>query len=66
MATQQNTSRHLIEARRLLDELDGEADEPQVKATTAIAHSILVLAEQVAASRLILAAEATDGLTARN
>jgi hypothetical protein len=66
MATQQNTSRHLTEARRLLDELAGEADEPQVKAATAIAHSILVLAEQVAASRLILAAEATEDMAAQN
>jgi hypothetical protein len=63
MATQHSTSRHVSEARRLLEELSGEAPEPQVKATVAVAHSILALAEQVAASRLILAADAAQGMT---
>ena len=61
MATQQTTSRQLAGARRLLDEL-GDANEPQTQAAAAIAHSILVLAEQVAASRLILAADAAESM----
>jgi hypothetical protein len=61
--TQHSTSQHLDNARRLLDELsaDGTADA-QTRATEAVAHSILVLAEQVAAARLILAADAAEGM----
>jgi hypothetical protein len=59
METQGQKSRHLAEARRLLDELQGEAGaDPQAKATAAAAHAILVLAEQVAVARVVMATEA--------
>jgi hypothetical protein len=66
---QHNTSKHLATARRLLDEL---ADDPsaqsdaQAKATAAVAHSILVLAEQVAVARVVLATDAVESLTTAN
>ena len=61
MATQAQPTQHLVVARQLLDEVmeDGGAD-PQVKATAAAAHATLVLAEQVAAVRLVMAAEASQ------
>jgi hypothetical protein len=61
MATQAQATQHLMLARQLLDEAmdDGGAD-PQVKATAAAAHATLVLAEQVAAVRLVMAAEASQ------
>ena len=61
METQRATSPHLTAARRLLDEV-GEATDPQVKASAATAHAILVLAEQVAGARLVLAADAANGM----
>ena len=69
MATKAETSsKHLAAARGLLDELEqsGGGDE-QTKATSAVAHSILVLAEQVAVARVLMAsdalAERTNGET---
>ena len=63
MTTQaQSSSQHLAAARDLLDELkpviDGPAGDHQTKATAAVAHSILVLAEQVAVARVLMAADA--------
>jgi hypothetical protein len=59
MATQAQPSPHLATARKLLDEVTASAaDDPQVKATAAAAHATLVLAEQVAAVRLVIAAQA--------
>jgi hypothetical protein len=69
MAAQQQSSHHLAEARRLLEELDSEPD-PQVKATLAAAHATLVLAEQVAVARVVMATDAAEQMrlqpTARN
>jgi hypothetical protein len=67
MATQaQSSSQHLAAARELLDDLEpliqGPAGDPQTKATAAAAHSILVLAEQVAVARVLMAADAASGL----
>jgi hypothetical protein len=59
MATQAQTSKHLTAARQLLDEL-GAPDDPHVKASAAAAHATLVLAEQIAAVRLVLAASAAE------
>jgi hypothetical protein len=70
MPTQTQTSQHLAAARGLLDELkpeiEGSGGDAQAKATAAMAHSVLVLAEQVAAARLVMAAAAVqngDGQT---
>jgi hypothetical protein len=60
MEAQRVTSPHLTAARRLLDDIS-EATDPQVKASAANAHAALVLAEQVAAVRLVLAADAMNG-----
>ena len=61
MAVQgQSGSKHLAAARSLLDELDGETDA-QAKASAAIAHSVLVLAEQVAVARVVMATDAVNG-----
>jgi hypothetical protein len=54
-------SQHLAEARRLLDELEGETD-PQAMASAATAHAILVLAEQVAVARIVIAPESAPQL----
>ena len=61
-ATQHRTSQHLDNARRLLDELSTDATtDAQTRATEAVAHSLLVLAEQVAGrARSILAADAAQ------
>jgi hypothetical protein len=60
MATQaQAGSQHLGAARELLDEIAGEQD-PQTKATAAAAHAILVLAEQVAVVRVLMASDAAQ------
>ena len=57
MAAQaQSSSKHLGAARELLQELEGETD-PQVKATAAVAHATLVLAEQVAVARVVMATD---------
>jgi hypothetical protein len=59
MATQHQPSPHLATARELLEAIPDAAD-PQVKATAAAAHATLVLAEQVAAVRLVMAAGAAE------
>jgi hypothetical protein len=63
MRPQGQTSSHLAEARRLLDELEAEPSgiDQRTRATAATAHAILVLAEQVAAARVVMA---TDAVTA--
>jgi hypothetical protein len=61
MATQGQMSPHLAAARQLLDDIPaGNGADPQVKAAAAAAHATLVLAEQVAAVRLVLAADAAQ------
>jgi len=62
MAAQPQPTQHLAAARQLLDDVPADAD-PQVKATAANAHATLVLAEQVAAVRLVMAAEAAGNGT---
>lgn len=58
MATKaESSSKHLTAARSLLAEIEGEAD-PQVKASAAVAHATLVLAEQVAVARVVMATDA--------
>ena len=59
MATQAQPSPHLATARKLLDDVTANGDA-QVKATAAAAHATLVLAEQVAAVRLVIAAQAAE------
>ena len=58
----ETSSQHLAAARELLDDLrpitDGGAGEPQTKATAAVAHAVLVLAEQVAVARVLMAGNA--------
>jgi hypothetical protein len=66
MTTQaQSSSQHLGAARELLDELHAQAGtaDAQTKATAAVAHSILVLAEQVAVARVLMAADAAPRMT---
>jgi hypothetical protein len=59
MATQAQPSTHLTTARTLLDDAVATgAEDPQLKATAAVAHATLVLAEQIAAVRLVIAAAA--------
>jgi len=61
MATQAQPSAHLATARTLLDDVTAvSANDPQLKATAAVAHATLVLAEQVAAVRLVIAAQAAE------
>ena len=65
MATQaQSSSQHLAAARGLLDELktvtEGDGGDAQVKATAAVAHAVLVLAEQVAVARVLMASDAAS------
>ena len=58
MATKaESSSKHLTAARALLEQIEGESD-PQVKATAAAAHATLVLAEQVAVARVVMATDA--------
>lgn len=56
------TSQHLAAAHELLDGLQASNQatdaNPQTKAVTATAHAILVLAEQVAAVRVLMVEEA--------
>jgi hypothetical protein len=58
----ETSSQHLAAARELLDDLrpitDGGAGDPQTKATAAVAHAVLVLAEQVAVARVLMAGNA--------
>ena len=63
MATQaESSSQHLASARELLTELEpvtrGPGGDAHAKATAAVAHSILVLAEQVAVARVLMASDA--------
>ena len=55
-------SPHLAEARRLLDQLKPATDgaDARTKATAAAAHAILVVAEQVAVARVVIATDATE------
>ena len=61
MSTQTQSSQHLAAARELLNELkpvtEGDGDA-QTKATAAVAHAVLVLAEQVAVARVLMASDA--------
>jgi len=58
MATRaESSSKHLGAARSLLEDIEGETD-PQVKAAAAGAHATLVLAEQVAVARVVMATDA--------
>ena len=55
----ETSSRHLGAARELLDELEqSQNGDPQTQATAAVAHSILVLAEQVAVARVLMVSDA--------
>jgi hypothetical protein len=56
------TSHHLTQARQLLDELEAERNvkDQRTRATAAVAHAILVLAEQVAVARVVMAADAVN------
>ena len=57
----ETSSRHLGAARALLDELDQRPDaDPQTKATAAVAHATLVLAEQVAVARVLMVSDAVS------
>ena len=57
----ETSSRHLGAARELLDEVEQTHNgDPQTKATAAIAHSILVLAEQVAVARVLMVSDAVS------
>ena len=61
MSTQAQPSKHLAAARQLLDDVAAANDaDPQAKATAAAAHATLVLAELVAAVRLVRAAGAVE------
>jgi hypothetical protein len=66
MPSNGQSSHHLAEARRLLEELkpetDGPAADAQTKATVAATHAILVLAEQVAVARVVMATDAAEQL----
>ena len=62
--TQTQTSKHLASARELLDDISAaDVADLQVKATAAAAHATLVLAEQVAGARLVMAAGAVQNGT---
>ena len=67
MTTQaQPSTQHLAAARELLEELNavtGPATDAQTKATAATAHAVLVLAEQVAAIRVLLVGDAVSRRT---
>jgi hypothetical protein len=57
----ETSSHHLGAARELLDEVEQSQDgDPRTKATAAVAHSILVLAEQVAVARVLMVSEAVS------
>ena len=62
MAAQEQSSKHLAAARILLDDLKSDLEagnvDPQTKATVAVAHATLVLAEQVAVARVVMATDA--------
>jgi hypothetical protein len=61
MTTQAQPSPHLATARALLEDVTAAGStDPQVMATAAAAHATLVVAEQVAAVRLVLAAGAAE------
>jgi hypothetical protein len=60
----QSSSQHLAKARELLDELEGITQgpdgDPQIQAMAANAHATLVLAEQVAVARILMASGAAQ------
>jgi hypothetical protein len=60
----QTSSQHLAAARELLEELGPVMQTPeggpQTKAIAAVAHSTLVLAEQVAVVRVLMASDAAS------
>ena len=60
----QSSGQHLAKARQLLADLEGITDrpggDPQIKATAAATHAILVLAEQVAVVRVLMATDAAQ------
>jgi hypothetical protein len=59
--TTETSSSHLADARDLLEEVEQSQDgDPRTKATAAVAHSILVLAEQVAAARVMMVSDAVS------
>lgn len=65
MTTQaQSSSRHLAQARELLDDLEGITHgpdgDPEIKAMAAGAHATLVLAEQIAVVRVLMASDAAQ------
>jgi hypothetical protein len=64
MAAQGQNSKHLAAARILLDDLKADLEagnvDPQTKATIAAAHATLVLAEQVAVARVVMATDAAQ------
>ena len=65
MATQaEASSQHLASARELLGQLEAFTQtpqgDPQTKATAAVAHAVLVLAEQVAVARVLMAGDALE------
>ena len=60
----EQSSQHLATARGLLGELDAvPQSDPQTKATAAVAHAVLVLAEQVAVARVLMASDALQERT---
>jgi hypothetical protein len=64
MGSQAQSSQHLAAARKLLDELkpatEGPDADAQTKSTAAVAHAVLVLAEQVAVARVLMASDAAQ------
>jgi hypothetical protein len=54
----EGSSQHLATARRLLNALENAPADPRIMAETANAHATLVLAEQVAAVRVLLVGSA--------
>jgi len=58
----EKSSQHLAKARELLREVDEVNADPQAKATAAAAHATLVLAEQVAVARVLMATDAAKRL----
>jgi hypothetical protein len=64
MPSNGQSSQHLAASRRLLNEIEAETAsqgaDMQTKATVAATHAILVLAEQVAVARVVMATEAVQ------
>jgi hypothetical protein len=64
MPSNGQSSQHLAAARRLLAEIEEETAsqgaDPQTKAMVAATHAVLVLAEQVAVARVVMATDAVE------